>query len=358
MHPVTPADVARLADGTVNDPAEADRIFDAIHQNPALERLFTLLTSDLENDSPSTDSSTRLQEFLKWQQWLAQARLCRIEGSLPAIGKSRTVNRRLFWKHNSPPAECRFEPASDQTGLCRVHVPLPPHCKVLSLVAADFVWGRIHDLTRIRLHADWNPRTADTTTTAPVTASAPRPARESATTITTHAAQPLTPLAAETLAASTPQNLSPAEYQGDGFSLTVAQMPARTVRVIATQQPAFPLPVLLTARDEDGTVLDSEIRLLHNETQELENLFKDCSSPVAWLELTPVLNTETDQLTPRQATELIAAVKYAIRSMEPVPDKPGEYTVQLGDTEMQTRLASTNLILALQIAETEGKVQP
>ncbi|MFM7867053.1 MAG: hypothetical protein ACKPHU_22810, partial [Planctomycetaceae bacterium] len=83
----------------------------------------------------------------------------------------------------------------------------------------------------------------------------------------------------------------------------------------------------------------------------------DCSSPVAWLELTPVLNTETDQLTPRQATELIAAVKYAIRSMEPVPDKPGEYTVQLGDTEMQTRLASTNLILALQIAETEGKVQ-
>ncbi|MFN9287607.1 MAG: hypothetical protein ACK6EB_05995, partial [Planctomyces sp.] len=65
------------------------------------------------------------------------------------------------------------------------------------------------------------------------------------------------------------------------------------------------------------------------------------------------MNTETARLTPRQATELIGAVNYAVRSMEPIENHPDEYTVDLHDTDMQNRLASHDLVIGLQIAVLE-----
>jgi hypothetical protein len=44
--------------------------------------------------------------------------------------------------------------------------------------------------------------------------------------------------------------------------------------------------------------------------------------------------------------------------MEPVAGKEGEYTVDLSDARVRERLDSKDVVLALQVAEMEGQVQP
>ena len=356
MLPVTAADVARLAEGKINDAAEEHRIFAAILNDPDLGQLYSLLTDDMDTpDTPDTGeaSETDILSHVKSRQQLqTQARLCRIEGSLPLAGNPREVIRRLFWQHDTPPASCRFTPLDDQPGRYRVHVPLPAHCRVLSLVAADVVWGREPFLARIHVDRSWTSQTP----TSNDTKNNPK-----LTTLPPHAADTTAPsrfpLAAETrsdLPASL--RLPVTELLSELVALQVRSTPPRAAHVELKTLPPVPRPILLTARSEDGTLLDSEIRVLHNSSQVLPNLFSSCTAPIAWLEVAPLMNTETARLTPRQATELIGAVNYAVRSMEPIENHPGEYTVDLHDTDMQNRLASHDLVIGLQIAVLEQEV--
>jgi hypothetical protein len=98
--------------------------------------------------------------------------------------------------------------------------------------------------------------------------------------------------------------------------------------------------------------------LIYDSGQDLRNLFEMCSERLHWLKVAPLAINDAFRLSPYDAAVLLGASKYAVCPMEPVAGREGEYTVDLSDARVRERLDSKDVVLALQVAEMEGQVQP
>ena len=353
MKPVTAGDVARYASGRISDPDEEDRIFRAILDRPELEKLYFMLTdaSGDETDSSELASEARsvasevaagIEDAKKFQSLLKTARLCRLQGFLPAGGADAEISMPLCWAADAAPVACHFAPLPEKRGVYRVHVNLPAHRRVLSLAAADLAWGNPYDLTRIRLHTTWSDR--------PTPAAVEPGAGLDARTVVS--------LAAATLQGKTAEVNRLREHLGETWDAHEGEKPW-SVRIVAlARKMLFPLPILLRGLTADGTVMAEEVRVISYSGEDLENLFETCGERVHWLEVAPLALNDAHRLAPPHAAELLGASKYAVCLLEPVPGSTGEYIVDLSDAAVQERLDSRDVVLALQIADLEGQVQP
>ncbi|MGV2337607.1 MAG UNVERIFIED_CONTAM: hypothetical protein LVR18_27185 [Planctomycetaceae bacterium] len=249
----------------------------------------------------------------------------------------------LRWAADAAPVPCRFVPSADKKDVYRVHVNLPANRSVLSLVAADLTWGNPSDLTRVRLHGSWSDR--------PTPAVEVQEADRGAGTVVSLAA-------ASGLLAETAPRETLREHHGETWDVHEGEKPW-SVRIVAlARKMLFPLPILLRCLAADGTVMAEEVRVIYYSGEDLENLFESCGERVHWLEVAPLALNDAHRLAPRHAAELLGASKYAVCLQEPVPGSTGEYMVDLSDAAVQERLDSRDVVLALQIAEVEGQVQP
>ncbi len=354
MKPVTAGDVARYASGRISDPDEEDRIFRAILDRPELEKLYFMLTdaSGDETDSSELASEARpvasevatgIEDAKKFQSLLKTARLCRLQGFLPAGGADAEISMPLCWAADAAPVACHFAPLPEKRGVYRVHVNLPPNRTVLSLVAADLAWGNPSDLTRVRLHRSWSDR--------PTPAVEVQEADLGARTVVSLAA-------ASGFRAESASDDTLREHLGDTWDVHEGEKPW-SVRIVAlARKMLFPLPILLRGLTADGTVMAEEVRVISYSGEDLENLFETCGERVHWLEVAPLALNDAHRLAPPHAAELLGASKYAVCLLEPVPGSTGEYIVDLSDAAVQERLDSRDVVLALQIADLEGQVQP
>jgi hypothetical protein len=354
MKPVTAGDVARYASGRITDPDEEDRIFRAILDRPELEELYFMLT-DASGDGAESDelgseaasltpeAAARIEETMKFQSLLSTARLCRLDGFLPGSGAVEDISMPLHWAAGAASVVCRLAPVPEKCGVYRVHVNLPANRSVLSLVAADLSWGNPSDLTRVRLHKSWSDR--------PTPAVEVQEADRGAGTVVSLAA-------ASGLLAETAPRETLREHLGETWDAHEGEKPW-SVRIVAlARKMLFPLPILLRGLAADGTVMAEEVRVISYSGEDLENLFETCGERVHWLEVAPLALNDAHRLAPRHAAELLGASKYAVCLLEPVPGSTGEYMVDLSDAAVQERLDSRDVVLALQIAEVEGQVQP
>ena len=353
MKPVTAGDVARFASGRITDPDEEDRIFRAILERPELEELYFLL-KDGDGDDPegsepgsaaepvSSEVAARIEDAKKFQVLLKTARLCRLQGFLPVGGADREISMPLRWAADVDPVSCRFVPSAEKKHVYRVHVNLPPNRRVLSLAAADPAWGNPYDLTRIRLHTGWSDR--------PTPAAAePGPGLDARTVVS---------LAAATVEGKTAEVNGLREHLGETWGVNANEEPW-SVRIVAlARKMLFPMPILLSGLAADGRVAAAEVRMISDSGEDLNHLFAGCTERLHWLQVAPLAVDEAHRLSPRHAAELLGAGKYAVCLLEPVPGSDGEYIVDLSDAAVQERLDSRDVVLALQIAEVEGQVQP
>ncbi|MFM7164528.1 MAG: hypothetical protein ACKO3T_04735 [Planctomycetaceae bacterium] len=354
MKPVTAGDVARYVKRQITDPAEEDRIFSAIMKQPELEELYHLLTDDdcgeLDENSLSSDAETnspehavRIEQAKDFLSNLQTARLCRLEGFLPAAGADEEISIPLHCSADAPPVECRFVPLPERRGVYRVHADLPAHRRAISLVTADLPWGKPSDLTRKRLPSNWTNR--------------PTPSDKEQTAGSGRQVFPT--LAADSGAQDEVESVSRLrEHSGDtwGVNLNVAPW---TVRIVAlARKMLFPMPILLTGLTAGGDVAAAEVRMISHSGQDLENLFEKCTERLHWLQVAPLAIDDAFRLSPGDAATLLGASKYAVCLMKPIPGSRGEYTVDLSDAAVQERLDSKDVVLALQVAEVEGQVQP
>jgi len=354
MKPVTSGDVARYASGLITDPDEEDRIFSAIMKRPELEELYFLLTdrdsgelheielvSDAETKSP--ENVVRVEQAKHFLSLLKTARLCRLEQSLPAAGADSEILIPLHWAADAPAVACRFVPLPERRGVYRVYANLPPHRPVLSLVAADLAWGKPSDLTLKRLPSNWINR----------------PLPEGAKLAFDSGRQVPANLAAESGNQDETESGDPLrEHCGDTWEVNVNVAPW-TVRIVAlARKMLFPMPILLTGLTAGGDVAAAEVRLIYDSGQDLRNLFEMCSERLHWLKVAPLAINDAFRLSPHDAAVLLGASKYAVCPLEPVAGREGEYTVDLSDAGVRERLDSKEVVLALQVAEMEGQVQP
>ena len=353
MKPVTAGDVARYASGRISDPDEEDRIFRAILERPELEELYFMLTdaSGDETDSSGLASEARpvssevaagIEDVKKLQSLLKTARLCRLQGFLPSGGADREISMPLHWAADAAPVPCRFVPSAEKQGVYRVHVNLPPHRRVLNLAVADLAWGNPYDLTRIRLHTTWSDR--------PTPAAAEPAAGLDARTVVS--------LAAATLQGKTAEVNGLREHRGDTWGVNANEEPW-SVRIVALARKMLcPLPILLSGLAADGRVVAAEVRMISESGEDLNHLFGGCTERLHWLQVAPLALDDAHLLSPHHAAVLLGAVRYAVCLVERVPGSESEYIVDLSDAAVQERLDSRDVVLALQIADVEGQVQP
>jgi len=345
MKPVTASDVARLSNGRVTDADEQNRIFDAIAADPELERLFMLLTEDLDDDDTpaSPEESARLAAAREHQTLLAKSRLCGLSRGLPSSSDPApsAVSMNFLWRDDRESATCTFKPLADQPGAWRLSTSLPAHVKVLAVVVAVCRFEDSDDLTRRNVHTDWSSRPI------PATALEARGARMAALS---------TELAARASGGNT-------EHRGETINLVVLNNEPWSARVIrSTARPGEtkqvpPLPLLLTAFDAANQSVASEARLMLEETELLTNLFPDCVRAVTHLEVRPLGLRHLYRLGSTESATLIGSSPYSVRITSDIAACPGEYIVNLGDTEVCAHLDHTDSVICLQIAELEQEVQ-
>ena len=350
MKPVTEHDIARYAAGEVTDPEEGARIAKAIHERPELELLFHVhsdgVFDDLEDgplesgsDAVSPALAATLAKARAYQSLQATARLYCLNGCLPVAGANDEIAIPLMSGPESVQTTCRFIPSPEKQGVYRVCVPLPPNRRVLSLAIGDLRWGDPYDETEVAVHRSWSDRPA------------PSPARPAAD-VSRRGIASLEPLAAAS-ADSTRR-----EHHGSTVDVKIGSKPW-SVEIFRRGTSLFwPIPLIFTALTAGGEAIASEVRLLRNGERSVENLFADCTERVYWLNVAPLSTKNAFRLKPVDAAELLGSCNSAVRVLSPIPGCPGEYSVDLSDNVVQERLASPHVVLAMEVAELEGEVQP
>lgn len=335
MKPVTSADVARFVAGHVTDDEELDRIMDAISNQPELEDLFFLLSDDTGGsneaeieDSPEIDAARNRIALLR------TARLCLLAGVWKTTQLEDEVSRPLHLDGDAA-AGCSFAKSNTESGSFRLKVKLPAGRVALNLVAAEFSWNASDDLTRIRVHRDWNRRPL--ITAAGIQGECTN--AESRSVATTLAADSLPAAAGLT------------QHFGETFFLNVAGESPRAASLQCLNRSAvLPLPVLVSGTTASGETI-REARLLRTATDQLTDLFGKKDADVTWLEVRPLPLEQLSLLNPSEATELLSHQKFAVRALTPVAGSPEEYDVKLSDESIASLLDNPNVSLCLSVAD-------
>ena len=344
MKPVTARDVARLSEGLVTDADERDHILHAIAADPYLERLFLLLTDDLDDELPeSPERAAWLADTREFQSLLARSRMCGLSRGLPStsLPSSSPVSMKFLWRGDREPATCSFIPLADRPGVWRLRTSLPAHVRVLAVVVAVCRFENSDDLTSRNVHADWSSRPQTTV------------AEETGRVIRGDVSP--TKLAAKAASGST-------EHRGETVNLVVAgNLPwsARVIRSKPTnpQDDVPPLPLLFTAFDAPDHAVAHEARLMLTSSELLINLFPGCMSPVHRLEVRPLPLNQLCRLGSVESALLIGSHPHSVRMANSVSDCPGEYLVNLADAEVREHLDHTDSVICLQLVELDGEVQ-
>lgn len=353
MKPVTEHDVTRYARGEITDPAEAARISRAIDTHPELEVLFHVQTDgafdDLEDgllDSGIDAVTPTLAKVRALQSLQATARLYRLNGCLPAAGANDEIAMPLMSGRESVPTTCRFIPSPEKPGVYRVCVPLPPNRRVLSLAIGDLRWGDSNDETEVPVRPSWSDRPAPSTTRLAADGGE-RSVANLAALAAASAGSPVTSV-----------DSTRREHRGSTVDVKIGSKPWSAEIFRRDTKPFWPIPLMFTALAAGGEAIASEVRLLRNGQNLMENLFEDCTERVYWLNVAPLSTKNAFRLKPVDAAELLGSCNSAVRVLSPIPGCPGEYSVDLSDTVVQERLASPHVVLAMEVAELEGEVQP
>lgn len=344
MKPVTSTDVARFVAGRVTDEDELDRITHAISKQSELEDLFFMLSHDEEFETSAVDIDAEIVDAARTRlELLSRARLCRLHGDLPDAGGNSLSKATLQSHLPNLQTDCEINAIGD--GRYRLKVNLPTDHIVLNLVAANLNWRATDDFTRVRVHRDWNPpkvTLADTNSNASATAFAEMP----------------TSLAADSLDSrkgSGDEVLT--EHNGETFILTIASESPRSANVICLNESvSYPLPVMFTGVASTGEWIQ-DARLLRSDAEQFTDLFAKTDADVRVLEVCPLPLNELSRLCPSDATELLATQKFAVRAAESLPDKPGEYELNLSQESTANLLECPNVTLCLSIAATDAEVQ-
>jgi len=366
MKPVSATDVLRLVEGELKDSREIGELLQNLTAEPALERLFLVLSDDEHHQTllevpcqnsaapPTTDEPS----FVQWQARHKRLRLARLapitcDWPTPLLqGTAATdVNCGPGWSvpfqlHPFPasaPLRGWLECPDGDLRCCRLDLSFPEHWQPLNLVVMRY--GLQQDTcTRIRLPESWSRHPSElqpaSQKPASTAADSVRPAR-------------ISPggLAAD---GATRSDADPPELQGAMFRIQVNGRRPRELYVFCRRPSECSLqPVALVARDAGGQVAGQESRLIQPPGEHLEKLFPLTTARMHWLEIRALQPAEISSLSPADAMAFTGSVPYDVRVLQAVAGVPGQYAADLSDLGL---LADESALVCLSMSEVEERV--
>lgn len=367
MKPVSTTDVLRLVEGEIKDPREIGELLQNLTAEPALERLFLLLSDDEHHTALLEDPCQHVAappaaddpSFAQWQarhKLLSHARLVPITCDWPApllqgIAASG-VNCEPGWSvpfqlHSHPtsaPLRGWLECPDGDLRCCRLDLPSSEHWLPLNLVVMRY--SLQHDTcTRIRLPESWSRHLSELK---------PASQEPASTTADSVGASRISPggLAAD---GATRTDADPPELQGAMFRIQVNGRRPRELDVFCRRPSECRLqPVALIARDAGGEVAGQESRLIQTPGEHLANLFPLTTTRLHWLEIRSLQPAEISSLPPADAMAFTGSVPYDIRVLQAVSGVPGRYAADLSNLQL---LADESALVCLSMSEAEERVQ-
>lgn len=366
MKPVSATDLLRLMEGELNDPREIDELLQHLTAEPALERLFLLLSDDEHQTAliadpcqtvadPSAAAEPSLAQWQTRHKLLCQARLVPITCDWPAPllqGTAATgVNCEPGWSvpfhlhphTTSEPLRGQLDCPDGDLRCCRLNLQFPEHRLPLNLVVMRY--GLQQDTcTRIRLPESWSRHPSEL-----------QPAsQEPATTAADFRVSAMISRGGLAADGATQTNADRPELQGAVFRIQVNGRRPRELDVFCRRPSECTLqPVALVARDAGGDVTGQESRLIRPPGEHLENLFPLTTSRFHWLEIRSLQPAEISSLSPADAMAFTGSVPYDLRVLHAVPGAPGRYEADLSNLGL---LADESALVCLSVSEAEEQV--